>query len=73
MYDGNVKLKQLKVRCLSGCAGLYVLLALVPCSPACHVSAVYCAVKLLDAGCMACSKHKELVIKVYAGLKTSIY
>ncbi len=29
-------------------------------------------VKLLDAGCMACSKHKELVAKVHAALKSSI-
>jgi len=29
-------------------------------------------VKLLDASCTACSKHKQLVAKVHAALKTSI-
>ncbi len=38
VYDGNVKLKQLKVGCPSGCAGMYVLLTFVPRRPACHVS-----------------------------------
>ncbi len=37
VYDGNVKLKQLKVGCPSGWAGMYVLLTFVPCSHACHV------------------------------------
>ncbi len=38
VYDGNFKLKQLKVGCPSGCAGMCVLLTFVPRRPACHVS-----------------------------------
>lgn len=37
VYDGNVKLKELKVGCPSGCAGVYVLLTFVPSSPASNV------------------------------------